>query len=198
MLYLRRGFSTLVLLVYREFWYFSRIFPTLFSQLISIFMSLLHTFSKGVKIDARLPRSERFASIMRSGVLLRPPVSASVLEPLKKMGGTPGFKKVNELVCSKRDHSHFCNGSSTPACAAGGGKNATTHNGGEPFAPGKSRIGFYAPGKSRIGFYSHRECMEETHEYANELGKQGWKNPRKIPKFSINHERFSRTIEKNI
>ena len=56
-------------MIYREFWYFSRIFPTLFSQLISIFMSLLHTFSKGVKIDARLPRSERFASIMRSCVL---------------------------------------------------------------------------------------------------------------------------------
>ena len=40
--------------------------------------------------------------------------------------------------------------------------------------------------------------MEETHEYANELGKQGGKNPREIPKFSINHERFSRTIEKKI
>ena len=40
--------------------------------------------------------------------------------------------------------------------------------------------------------------MEKTHEYANELGIQGGKNPRKIPKFSINHERFSRTIEKNI
>ena len=26
--------------------------------------------------------------------------------------------------------------------------------------------------------------MEETHEYANELGKQGGKNPRKIPKFT--------------
>ena len=48
-------------------------------------------------------------------------------------------------------------------------KNATTHNGGEPFAPGKSRI----------GFYSHRECMEEAHEYGNELGKQGGKNPKK-------------------
>ena len=35
------------LVIYREFWYFSRIFPTLFSQLISIFMSLLHTFSMG-------------------------------------------------------------------------------------------------------------------------------------------------------
>ena len=38
--------------------------------------------------------------------------------------------------------------------------------------------------------------MEEAHEHANKLGKQGGKNPRKIPKFSINHERFSRTIEK--
>ena len=40
--------------------------------------------------------------------------------------------------------------------------------------------------------------MEEAHEYANELGKQGGKNPRKIPKFSINQECFNRTIEKNI
>ena len=40
--------------------------------------------------------------------------------------------------------------------------------------------------------------MEETHEYANELGKQGRKNLRKIPKFSINHECSSRTIEKKI
>ena len=101
------------------------------------------------------------------------------------MGGTPGLKKVKELLCSKRDHSHFCNGFNTPSRAAGGGKNATTHNGGEPFAPGKSHN----------GFYSH---MEETHEYAKKLGKQGGKNPKKIPKFSINHERFSRTIEKNL
>ena len=116
---------------------------------------------------------------MRSGVLLRPPVSAGVLEPLKKMGGTPGLKKVNELVCLKRDNSHFCNGSNTPARAAGGGKNANTP---------PSLLG------SRASVFS----MEETQEYANELGKQGGKNPRKIPKFSINHERFSRTIEKNL
>ena len=38
--------------------------------------------------------------------------------------------------------------------------------------------------------------MEENYEYANELGKQGGKNPRKIPKFSINRERFSHTIER--
>ena len=43
-------------------------------------------------------------------------------------------------------------------------------------------------------FNSLRECIEETHEYANEQGKQGGKNPRKIPKFSINHEH---TNEKN-
>ena len=87
-----------MLVIYREFWYFSRIFPILFSQLISIFMSHVHTFSMGVKTDARLPGSERFASIMRSGVLLRPPVSAGVLEPLKTMGGAPGLQKVSELV----------------------------------------------------------------------------------------------------
>ena len=133
-------------------------------------------------------KSERFASIMRSGVFPLPPVSAGVLEPLKKMGGAPGLKKVNELIMLKTRHTQFCNGSNTPARAAGGRKNATTHNRGESFAPRKSRI----------GFHSHRECMEETHEYANELGKQGGKNPKKIPKFSINHERFSRTFEKNI
>ena len=119
-------------------------------------------------------------SIMRSGVLLRSPVSAGVLEPLKKMGGTPGLKKVKEFVCSKRYHSHFCNGSNTPARAAGGGKNATTHNGGEPFAPGKSRI----------GFYSHRECMEETHEYANELWKTRWEKSEKNTKILCKSQAF--------
>ena len=62
---------------------------------------------------------------------------------------------------------------------------AIHHKGGKPLAPRKSRI----------GFHSHRECAEEAHEYANELGKQCGKNPRKIPKFSKNHER---TIENNI
>ena len=72
-------------------------------------------------------RSERFASIMRSGVFLLPPVSARVLEPLKKMGGAPGLKKVNELIMLKTRHTHFCNGSNTPARAAGGRKNATIY-----------------------------------------------------------------------
>ena len=36
--------------------------------------------------------------------------------------------------------------------------------------------------KSRTGFLSHRDCMEE--EYANELVKQGVKNPRNIPKLT--------------
>ena len=83
----------------------------------------------------------------------------------------------------------FFNGSNTPALTdRRAQKNATTHNG-----MGANRS---LPGKSRIDFHSHRECMEENHEYANELEKQGGKNPRKIPKFSINHEHFSRTIEK--
>ena len=38
--------------------------------------------------------------------------------------------------------------------------------------------------------------MEEEYEYANKFGKQGRKNPRNIPKFTINHERFSCAIEK--
>ena len=50
-------------------------------------------------------------------------------------------------------------------------------------------------GESRTSFLSHRECMEEEYEYANEFGKQGRKNPRNIPKFTINHERFSCAIE---
>ena len=50
-------------------------------------------------------------------------------------------------------------------------------------------------GESRTSFLSHRECIEEEYEYANEFGKQGRKNP---PKFTINHERFSCAIEKNV
>ena len=38
--------------------------------------------------------------------------------------------------------------------------------------------------------------MEKAYEYANKLGKQGGKYPRKIPKFSITHGRFSCTMEK--
>ena len=37
--------------------------------------------------------------------------------------------------------------------------------------------------------------MEESYEYANEFGKQGRKNPRYIPKITINRELFSRAIE---
>ena len=47
------------------------------------------------------PGANSFASIMHSGVLLRPPISADILEPLKKMGRVPGLKKVNELVILK-------------------------------------------------------------------------------------------------
>ena len=74
------------IVIYREFWYLSRIFPILFSQLISIFMSLLHTFSMGVKTDARLPRSERFASIMRSCVLSASCCTRRRIKTITKMG----------------------------------------------------------------------------------------------------------------
>ena len=40
--------------------------------------------------------------------------------------------------------------------------------------------------------------MEDYYEYANEFGKHGRKNPRYIPKFTINREPFSRAIEKKI
>ena len=36
--------------------------------------------------------------------------------------------------------------------------------------------------------------MEESYEYANKFGKQGRKNPRYIPKITINRELFSRAI----
>ena len=86
-----------------------------------------------------------------------------------------------------RGSAHFFH-SNTPALSGGSGKT--------PLRIMEANLSLLA--KSRIDFHSHRECMEKTHEYANELGKQGGKNPKKIPKFSINHERFSRTIEKNI
>ena len=74
------------LVIYREFWYIFRIFLTLFSQLISIFMSLLHTFSMGVKTDARLPGSKRFASIMRSRVLSASCGTRRHIRTITKMG----------------------------------------------------------------------------------------------------------------
>ena len=36
----------------------------------------------------------------------------------------------------------------------------------------------------------------ESYEYANKFRKQGRKNPRYIPKFTINREPFIRAIEK--
>ena len=176
------------LVIYREFWYFFRIFPTLFSQLISIFMSLLHTFFMGVKTDARLPRSERFASIMRSRVLSASCGTRRRIRTITKMG-VSRFEHYEFVdLFQPRGSAHFFNGSNTPALTEGSRKT--------PLRIMEANRSLLA--KSRIDFHSHRECMEENHEYANELGKQGGKNPRKIPKFSINHERFSRTIEKKI
>ena len=119
----------------------------------------------------------------------RPPAArAGVLEPLQKwvcrvlsiMSSLTFFNPGTPPI--------FFNGSSTPALTGGSRKTPLRIMGAN-----RSLLA-----KSRIDFHSHRECMEKNHEYANELGKQGGKNPRKIPKFSINHERFSRTIEKKI
>ena len=115
-----------------------------------------------------------------------PAARASVLEPLQKwvchvlsiMSSLTFFNPGAPLI--------FFNGSHTPALIGGSRKT--------PLRIMEANRSLLA--KSRIDFHSHRECMEETHEYANELGKQGGKNLRKIPKFSIHHERFSRTIEK--
>ena len=57
------------LVIYGEFRYISRIFPTLFSKLISIFIFLLNTFSMGEKTRARLTQERTVVSIMRNGVL---------------------------------------------------------------------------------------------------------------------------------
>ena len=51
-------------------------------------------------------------------------------------------------------------------------------------------------GESRTSFLSHRECIEEEYEYANKFRKQGRKNPKNIPKFTINPHRFCYAIEK--
>ena len=51
------------------------------------------------------------------------------------------------------------------------------------------------PVKSRTA-RQHRECIEEEYEYANELIKQGVKNPRQVQKFTVINERFSHAIEK--
>ena len=117
-----------------------------------------------------------------------PATCTGVLEPLQKWVGYVLSITSSLASCNPGALPIFFNGSNTPALTGGRRRTPLRIMGGEPFVPGKSRI----------GFHSHTECMEEDHEYANELGKQGGKNPRKIPKFSINHERFSRIVEKNI
>ena len=126
-------------------------------------------------------------SLLGSRAFFPPPAArAGVLEPLQKwvchvlsiMSSLTFFNPGAVPI--------FFNGSHTPALTGGSRKTPLR-------IMGANRS---LPAKSRIDFHSHRECMEEDHEYANELGKQGGKNPRKIPKFSINHERFNRTIEK--
>ena len=173
------------LVIYREFWYFSRIFPTLFSQLISIFISILHTLSMGVKTDARLVGATGSPLLCVVAFFSPPAAGPSVLEPLQKcvchvlsiMSSLTFFNPGAPPI--------FFNGSHTPALTGGSRKT--------PLRIMEANRSLLA--KSRIDLHSYRECMKEDHEYANELGKQGGKNTTKIPN---NHERFSRTIVKNL
>ena len=117
---------------------------------------------------------------------LPPAARAGVLEPLQKwvchvlsiMSSLTFFNPGAPPI--------FFNGFNTPALSGGSRKT--------PLCIMEANRSLLA--KWCIDFHSHRECMEEDYEYANELGKQGGKNLRKIPRFSINHERFSYTIEK--
>ena len=114
-----------------------------FSHLVFVSIFIRHSM--------RLPRRERFAPIMRSGVLLYTSFGKRWrIRAIEKIGGVSGLQRSTKTYCSRRDHTHFFN---SLARAVGRGKNAPAHNRGEPFAPGKSRI----------GFHSHGECMEETH-----------------------------------
>ena len=117
-----------------------------------------------------------------------PAARAGVLEQLEKWECSC-FQQYELVDLFKpRGSAHFFNGSNMPALTGGRRRTPLRMMEAKPFAPGKLRI----------DFHSHRECMEEDYEYANELGKQGGKNQRKIPKLSIYHERFSRTIKKNL
>ena len=108
--------------------------------------------------------------------------AGSSFTPLKKLWACR-VAKVN-VKTSKSGHAYFCDGSNTPARAVGRQLRISEAN-------RRSILG-----ESRTCFCSHTVCMEESYEYANEFGKHGRKNPRYIPKFTINREPFSRAIEK--
>ena len=147
-------------------------------------MSLLHTFSMEVKTDARLPRSERFASIMGSCVLSASCGTRRRIRTIRKMGVvTFSALRVRWPFSSQGLRPFF----STALIRL------RLPEGAEELHYAWWRRNRSLLGSPRIDFHSHRECMEEDYEYANKLGKQGGKNPRKL---SIDHERFSRTIEK--
>ena len=121
-------------------------FSHLVFQLISIFMSLLHTFSMGVKTDARLPRSERFASIMCSCVLSASSGTRRRIRTITKMG-VLRFEHYEFVdLFQPRGSAHFFhNGSHTPALTGGSRKT--------PLRIMEANRSLLA--KSRIDFHSH-------------------------------------------
>ena len=146
-------------MIYGEFWYFFRIFPTLFSQLISIFMSLLHTFSMGVKTDARLPRSERFASIMRSRVLSSSCGTRRRIRTITKMGVSrfEHYEFVDHF--QPRGSAHFFQWLYTPALTGGSRKTPLRIMEASRSLLAKSRIDYYDP--SYRYFMYCRPCIVE-------------------------------------
>ena len=108
-----------MLVIYREFWYFSRIFPTLFSQLISIFMSLLHTFSMGVKTMRDFPGANGSPLLCVVAFFPPPAARAGVLEPLQKWEWSRFEHYEFVDLFQPRGSAHFFNGCNTPALTGG-------------------------------------------------------------------------------
>ena len=89
-----------------------------------------------------------------------PAACAGVLEPLQKWEYSR-FEHTSSLTFFNPGAPPiFFNGSHTPALT--GGRRRTSLR---IMEANRSLLA-----KSRINFHSHRECMGETHEYANELG----------------------------
>ena len=126
--------------------------------------------------------SERFAVV----AFFPPPAArAGVLEPLQKwvchilsIMSSLTFFNPGALPI-------FSNGSHTPVLTGGSRKTPLRR---QTVRSWRSRASIFTPIEN-----VWRRIINMLMSW-----EQGGKNPRKIPKFSINHERYSRTIEKNL
>ena len=78
------------LAIYSEFRYISRIFPTLFSKLISIFIRRLHTFSMGAKTCARLTQERTVRLLYAQLLSLSSSVHRKLIYAIENIMGVPG------------------------------------------------------------------------------------------------------------